>query len=493
LLIAAMGEPLDRVERKAFKRMTGGRKHEPRQRVDELWAVIGRRGGKTRAAAMLSVYLAAMCDHRETLALCERGLVLFLAQTQQTAQRAFDYAAAVFDALPMLAGYVESRTADTLRLKTGIDLQIRAASFRGLRGVTAVAVIADECAFWYSDETSANVDSAILTAVRPALATTGGPLIVISSPYGKRGEMFKAYRQHYGPDGDSRILVAQGSSRDFNPSLSQAVVDRALERDPEQNVAEYLAQFRGDLEQYVSREAVEACVSIGVRERAPATGVGYVAFCDPSGGSNDSMTLCIGHLEKGVAVIDCVRERKAPFSPEAVVAEFAVVLKAYHCGTVRGDRYGGEWPRAAFARCGVDYLSADKPKSEIYLTALPAITSRKVDLLDHTRVIAQICGLERTTGRGGRDSIDHRKGARDDLANAVMGATFLLMRADVGLALPPPNFDPLISGGPRQYFGDHPGWGLGGVAGSDTVCPGISVGPEYLGNGGAGYNRRGGP
>jgi hypothetical protein len=211
LLIASMGEPLDKVERKAFKRMTGGRKREPRQRVDELWAVIGRRGGKTRAAAMLSVYLSAMCDHRETLALGERGLVLFLAQTQQTAQRAFDYAAAVFDALPMLAGYVESRTADTLRLKTGIDLQIRAASFRGLRGVTAVAVIADECAFWYSDETSANVDSAILTAVRPALATTGGPLIVISSPYGKRGEMFKAYRQHYGPDGDPRILVAQAA------------------------------------------------------------------------------------------------------------------------------------------------------------------------------------------------------------------------------------------------------------------------------------------
>jgi hypothetical protein len=468
-----MGESLDPPERKVFKRMTGGRKREPRQRVDELWAVIGRRGGKTRAAAMLAVYLASMCDHSDALAPGERGLVLFLAQTQQTAAVAFNYCAAVFDALPMLAGYVESRTADTLRLKTGIDLVIRAASFRGLRGVTAVAVIADEAAFWYSDETSANADSAILAAVRPALATTGGPLVVISSPYGKRGEVYKAYREHYGTEGDPRILVAQGSSRDFNPSLSQAVVDRALERDPEQNVAEYLGQFRGDLEQYVSREAVEACVSIGVRERAPATGVGYVAFCDPSGGSNDSMTLAIGHLENGVAVLDCVREHKAPFSPEAVVGEFATVLKSYHCGTVRGDRYAGEWPRERFARCGIDYVSADKPKSEIYLAALPAITSRKVDLLDHTRVIAQICGLERRTGRGGRDSIDHRNGARDDLANAVMGATFLLMRADVGAALPPANFDPVIRGS-RTTFGDHPEIN-GGWYGGSGVAPHLDV------------------
>jgi hypothetical protein len=56
--------------------------------------------------------------------------------------------------------------------------------------------------------------------VRPSLATTGGPLIAISSPYSRRGEVWEAYRRHYGPDGDARVLVAQGASRDFNPSLA---------------------------------------------------------------------------------------------------------------------------------------------------------------------------------------------------------------------------------------------------------------------------------
>ena len=69
-----------------------------------------------------------------------------------------------------------ARTADTLTLSNGISLEVRSASFRRIRGVTCVAVLADECAFWMSDD-SANPDVEILNAARPALATTQGPLI----------------------------------------------------------------------------------------------------------------------------------------------------------------------------------------------------------------------------------------------------------------------------------------------------------------------------
>ena len=43
-------------------------------------------------------------------------------------------------------------------------------------------------------------------------------------------------------------------------------------------------------------------------------------------------------------------------------------------------------------------------------------------LLDDTRLIGQISQLERRTARGGRDSIDHMRGAADDLANSALGA-----------------------------------------------------------------------
>ena len=57
LLIAAMGEPLTDEERAIFAKLTG-REREPRERVAELWCVIGRRAGKSRAVAALLVYLA---------------------------------------------------------------------------------------------------------------------------------------------------------------------------------------------------------------------------------------------------------------------------------------------------------------------------------------------------------------------------------------------------------------------------------------------------
>ena len=47
-------------------------------------------------------------------------------------------------------------------------------------------------------------------------------------------------------------------------------------------------------------------------------------------------------------------------------------------------------------------------------------------LLDHPRLVSQLCGLERRTSRGGRDSIDHTPGGHDDVANAVAGALLLV-------------------------------------------------------------------
>jgi hypothetical protein len=52
------------------------------------------------------------------------------------------------------------------------------------------------------------------------------------------------------------------------------------------------------------------------------------------------------------------------------------------------------------------------------------LNSGKVELLDNSRLVVQI-GLERSTARCGRDSIDHAPGAHDDLANACLGAVVL--------------------------------------------------------------------
>ncbi|MGH7041586.1 MAG: hypothetical protein ACREFY_05585, partial [Acetobacteraceae bacterium] len=171
---------------------------------------------------------------------------------------------------------------------------------------------------------------------------------------------------------------------------------------------------------------VDGCTVTGRLELLPVTGTRYVAFVDPSGSSADSMTLAIAHLAGDARVLDALREIRPPFSPEAAVTEFAALLKSFGLHEVTGDRYAGEWPRERFRVAGIAYKISEKAKIEIYRDCLPLLNAGKAELLDLPRLASQLCGLERRTARGGRDSIDHPPGGHDDLANAAAGALLLV-------------------------------------------------------------------
>jgi hypothetical protein len=206
----------------------------------------------------------------------------------------------------------------------------------------------------------------------------------------------------------------------MNPSVPQRIIDAAYEDDSAN--AEYGAEFRTDVETFISREVVDQAVILSRHELPRIDGVGYVAFVDPSGGSSDSMTLGICHMENERVILDAIRERKPPFSPDDVAKEFATTIKSYGIAFCLGDRYGGMWPRERFAVHGIDYQTAPQPKSDIYLALLPLLNSGRVELLDHPRLTTQLCSLERRTARGGRDSVDHAPGQHDDIINAATGA-----------------------------------------------------------------------
>jgi hypothetical protein len=118
--------------------------------------------------------------------------------------------------------------------------------------------------------------------------------------------------------------------------VDQAVIDEAFARDPASATAEYGAQFRADIESFVSREAVDAVVIPGRLELPPVPGVKYLAFVDPSGGAADAMTLAIAHADKQVRILDAVREVTPPFRPESVVRDFVALLSRYRITRVTG-------------------------------------------------------------------------------------------------------------------------------------------------------------
>ena len=207
ILIAIVGEELTDDERIIFQALTG-RDREPGEPVEEFWGVIGRRGGKSRSMAVLAAYLAACIDHRDVLAPGERAVLPILAASTAQASTAFNFIEGVFRASPHLCALVESITVDVIALSTSVDVTIRPASFRTIRGVTAVGGIGDEIGFWRSDDSAANPDTEVLRSLRPALATTGGLLACISSPHAKRGELFSTFKRHYGPSLISTTLTA---------------------------------------------------------------------------------------------------------------------------------------------------------------------------------------------------------------------------------------------------------------------------------------------
>jgi hypothetical protein len=149
-------------------------------------------------------------------------------------------------------------------------------------------------------------------------------------------------------------------------------------------------------------------------------------FLDAAGGSGtDSMVAAISHLENGIPVLDCIRERKPPFQPSVVVAEFAELAKSYGIHRCESDKWGGDWVGEAFRKQNITVVPCAKPKSQIYIDVLPMIMSRKCNLLDNQRLISQFASLERRTARGGRDSVDHPSNAHDDVANGVAGALLM--------------------------------------------------------------------
>jgi hypothetical protein len=274
----------------ALYRACTGRDAWPTAAFSEAALIVGRRGGKSRILALIAVYLATMRDYSPYLAPGEVATIAVLAADRSQARVIFRFVTGLLKAVPLMQPMITGGDSETIALSNRVHIEIATASFRTARGYSFAAVLCDEVAFWRSDESAANPDVEILRALRPGLASIPGSMLLIaSSPYAKRGELYNAYRKHYGRD-DARVLVWKADTATMNPSIDPAIIAEAYESDPEAARAEYGGEFRDDLADFVTRETVDAVTMWGRSELPPQAGVAYSAFCDPSGGLVDAMS-----------------------------------------------------------------------------------------------------------------------------------------------------------------------------------------------------------
>jgi hypothetical protein len=441
-LKALFGLPVEGVkERNLFSASTGlGRPGA--EKVRESFVACGRRSGKSYVSAIIAVFLACFKDWAPYLSPGERGSIFIIAVDKMQAGIIKQYVSGILRAVSILKGKIERETGEAIDLKGNVSIAVKTCSFRTVRGYTLLAAILEELAFYRSEE-SANPDKEILAAVRPALATIPESLLLgISTVYSRSGVLWDQFSRYFGKPGSTLLWKAE--SRTMNPTLSKTVIEKALDEDPEAARAEWLSEWRSDINAFLSEEAIRACVMPGRLELPKVKDVTYFAFADPSGGRQDSFTLAIAHREKsGKVILDVLRERRPPFRPEAVVEELCELLKTYGISRIEADRYAGEWVVDSFKKFGVQVEAAEKTASELYLEFLPMITQGSVELLDQKRLISQLASLERRTRAGGKDLVTHYAGGHDDCANAAAGA--------------------VLRGGRRQGKGAFIGWTQGDV------------------------------
>ena len=259
-LAALFALPMKDEQLELYRKHTG-RNTPPTEPFREAWLCIGRRGGKSFVLATIAVFLATFKDWRRYLGPGECGTVMVIAADRKQARVIMRYAIGLLNAVPMLERQVEGVTRESISLRNRIVIEIHAASFRSTRGYSASSRrLLDEIAYWPTDENSAEPDVEVINAIKPAMATIpGSMLLCASSPHAKRGALWNAYRRHFGQDGD-RVLVWQAGTRDMNPGVPEDFIAAHVAEDAARARAEYFAEFRTDIEGYISREVVEAAI-----------------------------------------------------------------------------------------------------------------------------------------------------------------------------------------------------------------------------------------
>ena len=217
------GEPLDAEALVTFRNYTG--RLEPRpEGYPEAVIVVGVQSGKSSVAAALGDH-AALTGEPGTHA-------ILVSQDHRGAMRALlRYARAPFESVPAFRAEVSRSTSDLLELRRGTSLSAYPCRPAAVRGLRANIVILDELGFYISTD-GRPTDIEMLRVARGRVATTGGKLIVLSSPYGQAGALWDLHRKHFGQE-DSPILVWQASAPEMNPTLPANYIERMEKEDPE--------------------------------------------------------------------------------------------------------------------------------------------------------------------------------------------------------------------------------------------------------------------
>ncbi|MGE3241368.1 MAG: hypothetical protein AB7G28_07895 [Pirellulales bacterium] len=394
--------------------------------------LCGRRGGKSQASAIIAAYEATLTDAHKRLTPGSVGTVGIVTPSLRQGGTIREYLRKLF-ATPLLKSSVVSDRQDLFTTNFGVRVEVLPADYKYVRGFTFLSAIVDEAAFiGVEEEGKKRSDTEVIRALEPGLITTGGKLLVLTTPYGKVGWVYENFTKHFGDD-QSEVLCWRAPTPVMNPKIDQKWIARKLKEDYVAARSEIFCEWREDVGLLIAREVIEKLVVKGHVEGVPRGQHRYYAFVDVSGGRGDSSALAIAHKDGGRIILDYAKVYPAPHSPQEIIGVMAETLRQFRVSKVTGDAYGAEFCASAFGAHRITLIQSPKNKSALYAELLPILCSGDVELLDNELLVNQLASLERRTRSGGRDVIDHPRGKTDDLANAVAGVIVVASRPTISI------------------------------------------------------------
>jgi hypothetical protein len=195
-----------------------------------------RQVGKSQTVALKALHLS-MYRPKSLVLLVSRSL----RQSVELGKRVFD----AYEALGHQVPDAQSKLALTLSNKSRV-LCLPGGDESGVRGYSATSVIIDE---------ASRCSDALFVALRPSLAVGGGSLVLLSSPFGRRGFFHRVWSQ---AQGWLKIKVVASQC----PRLSKEFLQSEyLELGERWYAQEYGAEFVESIGQVFSDAALDAMFS----------------------------------------------------------------------------------------------------------------------------------------------------------------------------------------------------------------------------------------
>jgi hypothetical protein len=214
----------------------------------KLW-LAARQSGKSLTAAILACHVGIYQP---------KSLTLILSPGERQSRETFRK---IMDVYHALGRPVPADTENKLELELTNGSRIVAlpsveGTVRGYSGVNLLII----------DEAS-RVPDELYSAVRPMLAVSGGRLVALSTPWGKRGWFYAAYEKG-GPVWERVKITALDCPR-ISPEF---LAEERREHGDLRYRSEYLCQFVDTVDQVFATDLVMAAVSTDVQPLFPITG-----------------------------------------------------------------------------------------------------------------------------------------------------------------------------------------------------------------------------